>query len=636
MEKNFKILIVEDVPTDAELIKREIEKSAVQLTCKVVETRDTYIKALNEFEPDIILSDYSLPSFNGMQALIIRQEMMPDIPFILVTGANNEEIAVECMKAGADDYILKDNLTRLGQAFKAAIAKKAIVKANKEATEKLKILSRAIEQNPALIVITDMNGNIEYVNPKFTQTTGYSSEEVMGKNPRILKSGNQSAEFYKNLWRSVLSGNEWTGELLNRKKSGDLYWENAVISPLLDASGQITHLVGIKEDITEKRKMIIDLILAKEKAEASDKLKSAFIRNISHEVRTPLSTIVGFIEMFLNPETPEETKISYNQIIRKSSTRLLNTITNYMDISLIVSGNMEVHPGLFSLNKMLCEIKDEFSEACKEKKIKLSVQKPADPLDIQLRTDQELFHKIWFHLLGNAVKFTQKGEIVFGYSIKPEGYNFFIKDTGIGIDQDKIQLIFDFFMQADISQTRVYDGSGLGLTIAHELVKLLGGQIFVESEKNAGSTFSFVFPQKIREHTVEKTELSPIQPEVDSIPLILVAEDDDFNYKYLDIILKRAGYDVIRAANGLEAIDICHNIPNVNIILMDMRMPKMGGLEATREIRKFLPDMPIVALTAYVSPADENEASSAGCNEFLSKPVNRPKLLMLLRTILGK
>jgi len=636
MEKNFKILIVEDVPTDAELIKREIEKNTVQHTCKVVETKDAYLKALKEFEPEIILSDYSLPSFNGMQALLIRQEMMPDVPFILVTGANNEEIAVECMKAGADDYILKDNLTRLGQAFKAAIAKKAIIKANKVATEKLSILSRAIEQNPALIVITDMNGNIEYVNPKFTQTTGYSSDEVKGKNPRILKSGNQSAEFYKNLWQSVLSGNEWAGELLNRKKSGDLYWENAVISPLLDASGQITHLVGIKEDITEKRKMIIDLILAKEKAEASDKLKSAFIKNISHEVRTPLSTIVGFIEMLLNPETSEETKVSYNHIIRKSSTRLLNTITNYMDISLIVSGNMEVRPGLFSLNKMLGEIKDEFFEACKEKKINLSVQKPAEPIDIQLKTDQELFHKIWFHLLGNAVKFTQKGEITFGYNKTSEGFSFFVSDTGIGIDQDKIKLIFDFFMQADISQTRVYEGSGLGLSIASELVKLLGGQIFVESEKNTGSTFSFKLPEKITVQPVGKPDFNPPQPEVGSIPLILVAEDDDFNYKYLDIILDRAGYSVIRAANGLEAVDICRNNPNVNVILMDMRMPKMGGIEATHEIRKFLPNLPIVALTAYVSPADENEATSAGCNEFLSKPLNRPKLLGLLQTVLGR
>jgi len=283
----MKILLVEDVPSDMELIQRELTKSDIQFIVKVVETRDTFLQALKEFEPAIILSDYNLPSFNGMQALLLRKEHAPLVPFILVTGANNEETAVECMKSGADDYILKNNLTRLVQACKAAIDKKSIVRANKEAQEKLSILSRAVEQNPALIIITDKNGIIEYVNPKFTETTGYTAQESIGKTLRILKSGHQSPEFYRNLWQTILSGNEWRGEMLNKKKNGDLYWEDGSISPLLNDSGLITHLISIKEDVTEKRKMLVDLIQAKEKAEAGDKLKSAFISNISHEIRTP-------------------------------------------------------------------------------------------------------------------------------------------------------------------------------------------------------------------------------------------------------------------------------------------------------------------------------------------------------------
>lgn len=635
MDTKLNVLIVEDVETDAELLERELIKSGIRYISKVVDNRSAYLEALSSFEPAIILSDYGMPSFNGMQALLLREKMLPDVPFILVTGANNEEIAVECMKAGADDYILKNNLTRLGHAFKSALDKKAIVRANKESDEKLRILSRAVEQNPALILITDTNGNIEYVNPKFTQTTGYAQEEVLGKNPRLLKSGNQNARLYSDLWNTVLSGNEWTGELLNRKKNGDLFWEFATISPLLNPEGDITHLVGIMEDITEKRRMLVDLIVAKEKAEAGDKLKTAFIKNISHEVRTPLSTIVGFIDMLQNPDISDETRLSFNQIIKKSSNRLLNTITNYMDISIIVSGNMEVHNTSFSLDKLLEEVKAEFKEACKEKHIKLTIQKPERDEDIYLNSDPELLHKIWYQLLSNAVKFTSKGEIKFGVREQAEGLSFFVSDTGIGIEADKSQLIFDYFMQADISQTRIYEGSGLGLSIARDLVKLLGGNIYVESVKNEGTTFLFTLTENKGDAVAERPGLKILKAGLQQNPLILVAEDDDFNFKYLDIILKRANYLVVRAVNGLEAIDICRKNKDVNLVLMDMKMPKMGGLDATREIRKFMPDLPVIALTAYVSPVDENEAVAAGCNEFVSKPVNRPKLLGLMQKILG-
>ena len=631
----MKILLVEDVPSDMELIQRELTKSDIQFIVKVVETRDTFLQALKEFEPAIILSDYNLPSFNGMQALLLRKEHAPLVPFILVTGANNEETAVECMKSGADDYILKNNLTRLVQACKAAIDKKSIVRANKEAQEKLSILSRAVEQNPALIIITDKNGIIEYVNPKFIETTGYTAQESIGKTPRILKSGHQSPEFYRNLWQTILSGNEWRGEMLNKKKNGDLYWEDGSISPLLNDSGLITHLISIKEDVTEKRKMLVDLIQAKEKAEAGDKLKSAFISNISHEIRTPLSTIEGFVEMLLSPETPEENKLAYSQIIRKSSSRLLGTIVNYMDIALMVSGNLEVHKTSFSLNQMLHELKEEFLEACTAQHIKLTISEPDEPGDLILTTDPEHLKKIWCHLIGNAVKFTSQGEITLEYRRTPEGLNFFVSDTGIGIDKNKTQLIFDYFMQADISQTRIYEGSGLGLSIARDLVKLLGGNIYVESAKNAGSTFSFTLEGDTAIPVIAKQELKIIQSEPKAHPLILVVEDDDFNYKYLDIILKRAGYLVERAANGLEAVDACRTNPDVSLILMDMKMPVMGGLDATKEIRSFLPGLCIIALTAYVSVADENAAFEAGCNEFLSKPVNREKLLGLLKKVLG-
>jgi PAS domain S-box-containing protein len=254
METNLRILIVEDLPSDAELIKREIKKNGIVFIDQVVETKEDFIKAIVEFKPEIILSDYSLPTFDGMQALFILKEMKHDIPFILVTGTINEETAVEVMKAGADDYILKGHITRIGAAIKAALEKAEVVRLKKEADDKLRIFSRAVEQNPASIVITDIYGDIEYVNRRFEQLTGYSFNEVKGKNPRILKSGATSTEEYKQLWESITSGKEWQGEFQNIKKNGELYYEYALISPIANEEGIITHFLAVKEDITERKR----------------------------------------------------------------------------------------------------------------------------------------------------------------------------------------------------------------------------------------------------------------------------------------------------------------------------------------------------------------------------------------------
>jgi len=634
MDTKIRVLVVEDIPSDAELVKHMILKSGMQCEIQIVEIQNEYIEALTTFKPEIILSDYNLPSFDGMKALELRQQHAPYTPFILVTGSNNEEIAVECMKAGADDYILKDNLTRLGEAIKSAIRKMEIIRLKNEAEEKLKILSLAVEQNPACIVITSVDGTIEYVNPKFSEVSGYSAEEAIGKNPRILNSGYHSGQFYRTMWDTILSGQEWTGELQNKKKNGDLYWENAFILPLVNETGQIRHLVSIKEDITEKRRLHEELIIAKDKAEAGDRLKTAFINNISHEIRTPLSGIVGFSEIILNPDISQENKTSFTDIIKKSSARLMYTISNYLDISLLVSGNIEVHKSHFYLNSFFDEIREKFASTLTPN-IELSFSKPLPASEIQINSDAELLRKVFANLLDNAIKFTPHGKITFGYRKNDNELEFFVNDTGIGVDNEKTKLIFEYFMQADTSNNRSYDGSGLGLSISSELVKLLGGQIKIRSVKDEGSSFYFSLPDSVLVVGSEPKDIKFIHPEWKLKPIILVAEDDDFNFKYLEIVLKRENFQVLHAVNGSIAVDICHSNPEVNLILMDMKMPVMGGLEATRRIKEFMPDLPIVALTAFVSARDESEAYAAGCIEFLTKPVNKPRLLSSMRKHLG-
>ena len=253
MDTLLKILIVEDVASDVDLVRYEIKRNDILFEDMVVETKEDYIHAIGHFKPDIILSDYAMPMFSGLQALSIREELAPAIPFILVTGSLNEETAVEIMKKGADDYIIKEHITRIGAAIQTSCNKKEIVRLKNEAENKLRVLSMSVDQNPASIIITDINGAIEYVNPKFTLVTGYQPDEVTGQNPRILKSGNTPSSDYTKLWETIKSGRVWAGEFENIKKNRETFFESALISPILDEKGAITHFMAVKEDITQRK-----------------------------------------------------------------------------------------------------------------------------------------------------------------------------------------------------------------------------------------------------------------------------------------------------------------------------------------------------------------------------------------------
>jgi PAS domain S-box-containing protein len=360
----------------------------------------------------------------------------------------------------------------------------------------LKKLTLAVEQSPVSIVITSVDGAIEYGNPKACETTGYTVEELLGKNPRVLKSGSKPSSDYKELWDTIISGKIWHGEFHNIRKNGELYWESASISPIFDNEGNIINFLAVKEDITNQKMLISELQEAKNRAESSDRLKSAFIKNISHEIRTPLNGIVGMSEQILKTSLPQQNKEILLNLIKESSARLINTVNSYLDISLIVSGNIEVHIQPVSLNNLMNDLKSEMQHECAGKDLILQLMVPENTDSIEIKTDPEIFVKIMRHLLENAVKFTEAGYVAFGYKIKNEVVEFYCKDTGIGIEMSFIPHIFESFSQADVSDTRAYEGSGLGLSITQHLVQLLSGEIRVESEIDKGSTFYLTFPEK--------------------------------------------------------------------------------------------------------------------------------------------
>jgi len=494
MEEKLRILHVEDLDTDAELIKREIAKSGIQFIYRIVETKDEYIKAINEFKPDIILSDYTLPSFNGMQAIQIREQLAKSTPFILITGTINEETAVAVMKAGADDYLIKEHLTRIGEAIKSAIHKREMTRQKQDADEKLRIFSRIIEQSPYSIIITDAEENIQFVNSKFMAFTQFSIDEVIGKKPNIFDPEHSSVERIEIIRATLKSQNLWRGELQNRKKDGTVFWEDVTISPLLSSSGAISNIILTFEDITEKKKMIDDLVVAKEKAEENDRLKTAFLHNISHEIRTPMNAIVGFSDLLDDEDLSPEERKNYVEIIIHNSTQLLSIINDIVNIATIEAGQEKANIKKTSINSLIKQVYEQFVLQAKNKDLSFSHKKCFSDEEIEIMADETKIRQVLTNLLSNAFKFTDSGLVDFGCRIDNDFLEFYVKDTGIGVPPEKQSEIFERFSQLNYTEDRLYRGSGLGLSISKAYVELLGGKMWISSTLGRGSTFYFTIP----------------------------------------------------------------------------------------------------------------------------------------------
>jgi len=746
MTQIYRILLVEDESHDAELNTREIKKVLPYSKFEIVDNKRDYLDLLESYLPDIIISDFNMPSFDGLSALKIAQEVCPLTPFIMVTGSINEDTAVECMKAGATDYVLKDSLKRLGPSVLSALEQRKIreerieafetIKLNeakyrymfhnnpqpmwiyevetlaflevndaaikhygysqneflsmtlkdirpvteveklildvqstnqhyskagewahlkkngeiisveiishsivfnqrnarhvlinditerkkaeeklirerkllrtlidnlpatiyikdaecrkiianradldiigveseediigktdldtfnneigkrgfaddkrvidngeavlnreedffdgngtqrwlltskipltdengkiiglvgigrditeqKQAQEKILKLSKGIEQSPVSIEITDVNGIIEYVNPGFCKKTGYSPEEIIGKHTRVLRSEKMPPEIYKDLWETISTGGVWQNELLNKKKDGSTFWESVTLTSIRNEKDIITNYIAIKEDITERKKMQAELIQAKEKAEESDRLKSAFLANMSHEIRTPLNSIIGFSELLGDPDFRQEQKDEFIQTIIDNGNNLLVIISDIMDFSMLEARQMKIRKEAISTKKLLNELLNDFNKKANQKGIEFRIEQSINNSDIQIESDLYRIKQIFNNLIGNALKFTRKGFIEIGYQIQDEVITFHVKDTGIGIDPEYHQSIFERFRQVDLAKTRKYGGNGLGLAISKNLVELLGGTIWVESEPEEYSNFFFTIP----------------------------------------------------------------------------------------------------------------------------------------------
>ena len=367
--------------------------------------------------------------------------------------------------------------------------------------------------------------------------------------------------------------------------------------------------------------------IAMEKAEASDKLKTNFLNNISHEVRTPLNGILGFAEIMTQDDLSYAGKQEALAMVNESSYRLLDTITNYMDISLLISGEMIVKKKELSPDLLLEELYQKFKPACEARNIELSLILPEYSDKLIIKSDADLLAKIFTHLLNNAVKFTEKGFIQFGYSRQPEKLEFFVSDTGIGIGKEFTENLFNLFEKEERIKTRPNEGSGLGLSVSRGLVKLLGDELFVDSEKGKGSRFYFTIPLINKIIPAVKEGVGPTR-HTKRVYTILVSEDDETSFLYIKTILaQNTTAKIIHAVNGQDAIEKFLNNPDIDIILMDLKMPEINGLEATVKIKSLNKDIPVIAITAYAMMGDEKRILEAGCDSYISKPISKKALL---------
>jgi CheY-like chemotaxis protein len=380
-------------------------------------------------------------------------------------------------------------------------------------------------------------------------------------------------------------------------------------------------------DITDRLKIEEAMNIAREKAEASDKLKTNFLNNISHEVRTPLNGILGFAEIISQDDLSHMAKQEALAMVNESSYRLLDTITNYMDISLLISGEMIVRKKELSPDQLLRELYQKFKPACDARNIELSLSLPESSERLIINSDADLLAKIFTQLLNNAVKFTEKGIIQYGYSRRQDKLEFFVSDTGIGIGKEFTENLFNLFVKEERIKTRPNEGSGLGLSVSRRLVELLGENLFVDSEKGKGSRFYFTVPLINKLISAELNFTGPPKHGF-RLSTILVSEDDETSFLYIKTILEQStSAKILHAVNGRDAIEKFRNNPDIDIILMDMKMPEINGLEATLKIKAINPDIPVIAITAYAMVGDEKRILEAGCDSYISKPINKQALL---------
>lgn len=512
----------------------------------------------------------------------------------------------------------------------------------KNLTESRERYRSLLENLPVGVFRSNLEGTVLSANLAMAEIYGFDSvEELLKRSAQEYYTKDTPREHMLELLME--KGYLLNYETKEHKKDGEIIWVSVnyrLVNYTPTANPKDVFIDGVLTDITQKKIDEKELVLAKEKAEESDRLKSAFLANMSHEIRTPMNGILGFLDLLNDPSISKSQQSQYLSIVGRSGERLLQTINDIIELSKIEAEQSPVNKTPVNVTEMLHYLHQFFTPEVEAKNMELILDNLTVPIFV--KTDQNKLESILINLIKNAIKFTNSGFIKVGLEKQESTLRFFVQDTGKGIPADKLDLIFERFVQADFEMSRGYEGTGLGLSITKAYVEALGGHIWVESEVEKGSCFYFEIECELVQMQQEKNLVGDMDMsenfEDRKEMLILVAEDDEVSFTLIDTMLSQPELDIklIRAENGVEAVELFKKIEQISLILMDIKMPVMDGLKATREIREIDTFVPIIAQTAFALPGDKEEALEVGCNEYITKPIKKADLLEMLKKYMVK
>lgn len=678
-DNQIKILLIEDNPGDVRLIQDIIKESGnTRYELSHADGLSSGMEFLTKSEYDVLLLDLGLPESQGLSTLNKILSLSLKLPIVVLTSLTDEMAGVMAVQKGIQDYLVKGRLDSnlLVHSIRYAIERKKLqdelVKSNefleqrvlertsalerankklqlkieelKQTRERIELLFHAIEQSPGIIVITDNKGNIEYVNLKFMQLTGYTYEEVIGKNPRILKSGKTPPEEYKQLWDTITSGGAWRGKFCNKKKNGELYWESSIISSVRNSEGIITNFIAINEDITEltaerklmkeEQKKLRDQLYHVQKLESIGTLAGG----VAHDFNNILSIIIGYGNLLEKSLGKGILSRIYIQKILKSAERATNLVQGLLAFSRKQGSCQKPAP----INSILLPVKSLLSRLIGED-IVLDIV-PAKK-DCIVMADSGQMEQVLINLATNARdampnggKLTIQADIVElgGEFIRTHGYGetgeyarISVFDTGVGMDKETQQRIFEpFFTTKEVGK-----GTGLGLSIVYGIIKQHGGYINVESKPGKGAAFRIYLP--LIKSTVEEGKPTSLPAYLNGTETILVAEDEEEVRNLTKLLLEEAGYTVIAAVDGYDTINkFMENKDTINFLLLDAVMPTKNGREAYEEIRKIRPDIKALFMSGYSESFINKKIILKEGLYHISKPFSQTMLLKNVREIL--
>jgi PAS domain S-box-containing protein len=621
------IVILEDEPAHAEAVSRALAPHS-DCNVKIVYSLADFHSM--DFVPDIVIADINLPDGTAFSLLKGDIEDQP-WPLLIMTSYGDEETAVKAIKSGALDYIVKspENFIKIDHVIKRNLREWRNIHKRKEFEKNYRFLFETMAQG---VIYHDIQGRIISANPAAEKILGVSLEEMQDVSSKNIgwKSIHEDGSPFprgehpamKALQEGIHVRDTVMGVYNAKNKQYSWILINA-IPQFRDNEKDPYQVFTTFTEITELRNTLLELQKAKEKAEESDRLKSAFMANMSHEIRTPMNGILGFADLLKNPGLSGASQKKYIEVIEMSGKRMLNIINDLIDISKIEAGQIEIFKESVNVPDLLNELLLLFAPEGAKKGLTLKINLQIPRKAYYVETDRTKLAQIITNLLKNAMKFTDSGGNI-ELGAKSGGKSnlvIYVRDTGMGIRKELQEKIFERFRQGDINDA--HEGVGLGLAISKAYVELLGGHINVESELGKGSVFSFTIPEDQGSGNPANAAGEYGNP-VDLIPVmnILVAEDDDISYFLLRESLKNRNINTIHATNGLEAIHLVQAHPEINLVLMDLKMPVLNGVDATRKIKEIFPSLPVIAQSAFFNRKEIEKSFEAGCDDYITKPID--------------